>query len=485
VPPGSRRARVRELSPRHCWAGAGLARHRLRLRGGDAETMMDVEEAGARAKEQRLAAPMSDSEVSASDDGEAGQCVVVPAEETLLDALEPALGEEDDQNRPRVAAAASSFSITITEGKHNLTDAGELALCRRVHLVAAQGVTLAASAQPRPSNSLIPTVGGGRFRFMAGSTGSTMSGVMMISANIQCAIISSAAVLFDSCELRTSKGDEDASCIFIRDAGHATITSSTLGGVTVSDQASQAVVVDGTGAEAVLADTLLENCYGSTVIVCNNGTVRLSACQMRDSFAAFSVSDYDTVSTASSDVPARIEAFNCTVQCVAGMWRDDVRASFFLEVNTSHEMYAFKELAEHDVDGRLNRTIQAKMSWDPERNAWRHSGMTRFRREQLHAYYERYRINGTVDPRAEYRQMRREQGRRSWESSDEEREDGGRPGSSDVSSSDGALTPWNQAHAAPIDRKQRKQLGELRGPKSLSSSSSFAPHPHASGRVKR
>jgi len=53
---------------------------------------------------------------------------VVPAEMTLLQALAPALGEEDDFDRPRMETNFSSFSITITEGHHNLTDGGEVCM---------------------------------------------------------------------------------------------------------------------------------------------------------------------------------------------------------------------------------------------------------------------------------------------------------------------------------------------------------------------
>ena len=433
--------------------GALLVPRDFQLRGGGAEAM-DVEEDALGAGAQPHTRRMSDSELSASENDECGHAVV-PAEATLLDALEPALGEEDDQDHPRVPSAASSFSITVTEGKHNLTEAGELALCRRLHLAASRGVTIAAYAQPPPSHSMCPIVGGGRFRFMAGSTGSTMSGISMMAANIQCAIISSAAVLFDNCELRTSNGEMDISVLFIRDAGHATITSSVLGGVTTTDQASQAVVVDGMGAEAVVVNTLLENCYGSTVIVCNNGTARLNSCQMRDSFAALSVSDYDMVSTAPTDVPARIDAFNCTVQCVAGMWRDDVRASHFVDINTTYETYAFKELVAHDIDGRRNRTVEAKLTWDKERNTWRHAGMTKFRRLHLQDHYEKYRINGTVDPQKVYKEVQRDLGKRPWESSEESAQ-----GNDDSSDERAQLAPWNPPSALRMDPKRLRQMGD-------------------------
>lgn len=435
-----------------------LVRHDFQLRGGGAEAM-DWEQDAVGTKAQPQAERMSDSGWSASED-DGGQHIVVPTEGTLPEALQAVLGEDDDQNCPRKPLAASSLSITITEGKHNLTEAGELALCRRLQLAASPGVTIAAYAQPRQDNSMVPAVGGGRFRFMAGSTGSTMSGISMIASNIQCAIIVSAAVLFDSCELRTSNGEEDVSVLFIRDAGHATITSSVLGGVTLADQASQAVVVDGTGAEAVVVNTLLHNCYGSTVIVCNNGTARLSSCEMRDSFAAFAVSDYDTVSTASNDVPARVEAFNCTVQCVAGMWRDDVKASHFRELNTSYEAYAFRELAAHDIDGRRNRTVQPKLSWDLERNTWKHTGMTKHRRQHLQGYYEKYRTNGTVDPLKVYREVQRDLGKRSWESSDEST-DVERDGSSTERAQ---LAPWNQRAAPRMGAKKLQQMGNSTRP---------------------
>lgn len=364
----------------------------------------------------RQDAEMQESEDESEDEDAAHG--VVPAEMTLLQALDPALGEDDDYNRPQMPTNFSSFSITITEGLHNLTDGGELPLCRRTHLSASKGVTLAAYAQPRPRDSLVPTHGGGRLRYMADSTGSTMSGIVMTGINIQCVILTSSAVLFDQCELRTSHGYNDVSVLFIEKAGHATITSSILGGVTVEDQASQAVVVDGVGAEAVIVNSLLENCYGSTVIVCDNATARLSSCHMRDSYAALSVYD-DTVSIGPHLIDARIELLNCTVQCVNDMWRDNCAARNFVEENTTFLEYEFKELAALDIDGRQDRVVEPKMRWDKDRNTWKHAGMTKHTRQRLSKYYEEYRINGTVDPRKMYHQVSNTEGRRSWESSEE------------------------------------------------------------------
>jgi len=166
------------------------ARQYLRLRGGREEAM-EVEEDEV----IRQDAEMQESEDESEDEDAAHG--VVPAEMTLLQALDPALGEDDDYNRPQMPTNFSSFSITITEGLHNLTDGGELPLCRRTHLSASKGVTLAAYAQPRPRDSLVPTHGGGRLRYMADSTGSTMSGIVMTGINIQCVILTSSAVLVE------------------------------------------------------------------------------------------------------------------------------------------------------------------------------------------------------------------------------------------------------------------------------------------------
>jgi hypothetical protein len=370
--------------------------HQLRLRGGLSEAM-DVEELE---RPEKPADTMDDdaSDGSTTDD-DVGQCVV-PVQGTLIEALYPALGEDDDYDFPRMPTNLSSFTITVTEGKHNLTEHGELPLCKRVHIVASKGVRLAAYAHPRPQlpDCMFPTHGGGRLRFMAGATGSTLTGIHMTSINIQCLIIASSAVLFDSCQLRTCHGDNDVSVMWIDDGGHATITASTLGGVTIEDEASQAVVVD-SNADAVIVDSILEYCYGSTVTVCENGTARLRSVEMRDSFSAFSVFD-DT--TSDKPVNARIEAYNCSVQCIAGMWRDHCEAEHFVEINTTTSTYAFKELAAHDIDNREKRVIIPKMRWDPDRNTWKHAGMTKQRRQYLNEYYENHRINGTVDPRKVY-----------------------------------------------------------------------------------
>eukprot|EP00802_Teleaulax_amphioxeia_P016654 Tamp_16778.p1 GENE.Tamp_16778~~Tamp_16778.p1 ORF type:complete len:458 (+),score=84.75 Tamp_16778:26-1375(+) len=354
-----------------------------------------------------------------SEDDDVGAVVVVPAQATLLEALHPARGEDDDYDVPRVAAASASLSITVTHGAHNLTDAGELALCRRVQLAASPGVTLAAYAQPPPRGEIFPEVGGGRLHFMEGSTGSTLSGIQMTSVNLQCAIICSSAVLFDRCELRTWNGNSDVSVLFIDKAGHATITSSVLGGVTVHDTASQAVVVYGSGAEAVIAHSVLENCYASTIIVCNNATARLSACTLRDSYAGCAILD-DNVPLGSTVLEAGLDMYNIVVQCAGGLWRDDCRPKRFLEVNTTYEEYEFKELAEHDFDGREGRIVVPKMRWDSDRNAWNYAGMTKETRQRYRQYYETFRPKDTVDPRQLYAQVRKELGKRSWESSSEE-----------------------------------------------------------------
>jgi len=135
--------------------GSG-ARQPLRLRGGRAAEAPSAPESGG--------GGMSDG----SEDDDVGAVVVVPAQATLLEALHPARGEDDDYDVPRVAAASASLSITVTHGAHNLTDAGELALCRRVQLAASPGVTLAAYAQPPPRGEIFPEVGGGRLHFMEG-----------------------------------------------------------------------------------------------------------------------------------------------------------------------------------------------------------------------------------------------------------------------------------------------------------------------------
>jgi len=322
-------------------------RHPLRLRGGRGAEAVGVDADGG---------SMSDE-----SDGDVGQ-FVVPAQGPLLEALHPARGEDDDHDLPRVESNCSSFSITIMHGAHNLTTAGEVALCRRVQLAASKGVTLAAYAQPPPRGELFPSHGGGRLHFMEGATGSTLTGIQMTAVHLQCAIICSSAVFFDRCELRTSHGNSDVSVLFVHEGGHATIASSVLGGVTVQDQASQAVVVHGSGAEAVLANSVLENCYGSTVIVCNNASARLSTCHLRDSYAACAVLD-DNVPLGETVLEARIEVYACVVQCAVGMWRDDCRPKSFLEVNTTYSEYEFKELAELDIDGREGRIVLPKMRW--------------------------------------------------------------------------------------------------------------------------
>ena len=343
---------------------------------------------------------------------------VVPAEATLLEALAPAMGEFDDFNHPLSPACFTCVSITITGGVYNLTEAGEVPLCRRVHLAAATGVQLLAYALPRPQHSFAPTHGGGRLRFMEGATGSTLSGVVMHSRQIQCAIISAAAVLFDGCELRVDHGDEDCSVLWIADTGHATVTRCDLGGMTPEEPASQAIVIDGPAAEAVIVNSVLENCWGSTVALCNNGTARMSACWLRDSFSAFAVVD-ESVHEGPRVGAARIELYHSTVQCVTDLWRDECSAAHFVERNTSILPYAFKDLAAHDIDGRENRTIEPKMKWDPDRSAFRYAGMTSQRRYYLKNYYETHRINGTVDPLQVYADVTRKKGLRPWESSEE------------------------------------------------------------------
>jgi len=47
-------------------------------------------------------------------------------------------------------------------------------------------------------------------------------------------------------------------------------------------------------------------------------------------------------------------------------------------------------------------------------------GMTKETRQRLREYYETYRPKDTVDPRQIYAEVRRELGKRSWESSSEE-----------------------------------------------------------------
>ena len=148
------------FAPPHAWGGS---RPRLKLRGGHPEAM-DMEERddapGSIAASEKGEGGISD------DDDEMGQ-VVVPAEGTLIEALNPVLGEQDDYDRPRCASQYSALSITVTEGLHNLTRLGEVPLCRRVHLAALPGAKLAAYARPRPISSFVPIQGGGRLRFMA------------------------------------------------------------------------------------------------------------------------------------------------------------------------------------------------------------------------------------------------------------------------------------------------------------------------------
>ncbi len=157
-----------------CYSGA---RQPLRLRGGRGAEAPSAPESGGGGG----CGGMSDE----SDDDDVGAVVVVPAQATLLEALHPARGEDDDYDLPRVAVASASLSITVTHGAHNLTDAGELALCRRVQLAASPGVTLAAYAQPPPRGEIFPEYGGGRLHFMEGeqARGATPAAALCVRAD--------------------------------------------------------------------------------------------------------------------------------------------------------------------------------------------------------------------------------------------------------------------------------------------------------------
>ena len=81
--------------------------------------------------------------------------------------------------------------------------------------------------------------------------------------------------------------------------------------------------------------------------------------------------------------------------------------------------------------------------------------MTKFRRRHLQDHYEKYRINGTVDPQKVYKEVQRDLGKRSWESSEESAQ-----GNDDSSDERAQLAPWNPPSAVRMDPKKLRQMGD-------------------------